>query len=120
MFELIWDLTRGPRWCRVAQAVLRALLPDLRITGYMVQMGSLHLDRAKFDANAIGDNPFFLPDASAAQGWEDYLTGIRKAQNSVGAAVEVLIRGCPPGIGAPVSAWRAWRSRTSGCSSQCS
>lgn len=22
MFELIWDLTRGPRWCRVAQAVL--------------------------------------------------------------------------------------------------
>lgn len=22
MFELIWDLTRGPRWLRVAQVVL--------------------------------------------------------------------------------------------------
>ena len=46
----------------VAQAVLRDLAPDLRITGYMVQMGDLHLDRARFDAGAIGDNPFFLPD----------------------------------------------------------
>ena len=55
-----------------------------------------------FPEAAIAGNPFFLPDASAAQGWEDYLTGIRKAQNSVGAAVEVLIRGCPPGLGAPV------------------
>ncbi len=29
----------------VAQAVLRDLVPGLRITGYMVQMGTLHLDR---------------------------------------------------------------------------
>lgn len=88
----------------VAQAVLRDLLPDLRITGYMVQMGTLHLDRAKFDANAIGDNPFFLPDASAVDQWSDYLDGIRKAQDSVGAAIEVLVEGCPPGLGAPVYA----------------
>lgn len=86
----------------VAQAVLRDLVPGLQITGYMVQMGSLHLDRSRFDAAEIGNNPFFLPDAGAVPAWEDYLNTIRKDQNSVGAAVEVLIQGCPPGLGAPV------------------
>jgi len=88
----------------VAQAVLRDLVPGLRITGYMVQMGDLHLDRTNFDAAEIGRNPFFLPDAGAVPAWEDYLNAIRKAQDSVGAAVEVLIRGCPAGLGAPVYA----------------
>ena len=86
----------------VAQAVLRDLAPDLAIIGYMVQMGEMRLNRANFDESAIRENPFFLPDASAVQAWEDYLTGIRKAQNSVGAAVEVLVRRCPIGLGAPV------------------
>lgn len=88
----------------VAHAVLRDLLPDLAITGYMVQMGALHLDRARFDSSAIDDNPFFLPDALAVGEWSDYLDGIRKSQNSVGAAIEVLIENCPPGLGAPVYA----------------
>ncbi|MCT4331424.1 chorismate synthase [Paracoccus sp. YLB-12] len=88
----------------VAQAVLAHLLPDLKIIGYMVQMGDMHLDRAKFDARAIPENPFFLPDATAADAWSDYLDGIRKDQNSVGAAIEVLVEGCPPGLGAPVYA----------------
>ena len=88
----------------VAQAVLAQLAPGLTILGYMVQMGEMRLDPARFDESAIRENPFFLPDGSAAQAWEDYLTGIRKAQNSVGAAVEVVIRGCPPGLGAPVYA----------------
>ncbi|WBU57242.1 chorismate synthase [Paracoccus sediminicola] len=86
----------------VAQAVLRELVPQLSVIGYMVQMGDLRLDRSSFDESAIRQNPFFLPDAAAAVEWEDYLTGIRKAQNSVGAAIEVLVRGCPPGLGAPV------------------
>ncbi|RJL19302.1 chorismate synthase [Paracoccus siganidrum] len=88
----------------VAQAALRHLLPDLKITGYMVQMGALHLDRANFDSSAISENPFFLPDPGAVQAWSDYLDGIRKDQNSVGAAIELLIEGCPPGLGAPVYA----------------
>ncbi len=86
----------------VAQAVLRELLPDLRITGYMIQMGALHLNREQFDATQILENPFFLPDATAVPAWEEYLSGIRKEQDSVGAAIEVLISGCPPGLGAPI------------------
>ncbi|SIS52124.1 chorismate synthase [Paracoccus saliphilus] len=88
----------------IAQAVLAHLLPDLRITGYMVQMGEMRLNRGNFDPDVIPDNPFFLPDASAVTKWSDYLDGVRKDQNSVGAAVEILIEGCPPGLGAPVYA----------------
>lgn len=88
----------------VAQAVLRELVPELQITGYMVQMGSLHLDRSRFDADQILKNPFFLPDASAVADWENYLSDIRKSQNSVGAAIEVLVKNCPPGLGAPIYA----------------
>ncbi|UXU74013.1 MULTISPECIES: chorismate synthase [unclassified Paracoccus (in: a-proteobacteria)] len=88
----------------IAQAVLGELLPDLRITAYMIQMGELHLDRARFDPQQIDQNPFFLPDASAVPEWETYLDGIRKAQDSVGAAIEVVIHGCPPGLGAPIYA----------------
>ena len=65
---------------------------------------ALHLDRACFDARAIDDNPFFLPDSTAVAAWSDYLDGVRKDQNSVGAAIEVLVEGCPPGLGAPVYA----------------
>ncbi|MBZ4024086.1 chorismate synthase [Rhodobacter sp. TJ_12] len=88
----------------VAQAVLKALVPELTITGYMVQMGEKHLDRAKFDAGEILNNPFFLPDAGAVEEWTEYLSALRKAQNSVGAAVEVVATGCPAGLGAPIYA----------------
>ena len=88
----------------VAQAVLRDLLPDLRITGYMVQIGACQIDRSRFDADQITQNDFFCPDAQVVPEWTDYLNRIRKEQNSVGAVVEVTISGAPAGLGAPVYA----------------
>jgi len=86
----------------VALAVLRHLVPALRITAYMVQLGERHIDRARFDAAEIDRNPFFCPDPGVVAEWEDYLDAIRKDRDSVGAAVEVVVTGCPPGLGAPV------------------
>ncbi|WP_133485136.1 chorismate synthase [Aliiroseovarius marinus] len=89
----------------VAREALKALVPGLEIKGYMTQMGEKHLDRSKFDWDAIDNNPFWLPDASAVQEWEDYLQFLRVKENdSVGAAVEVVVRGAPAGLGAPVYA----------------
>lgn len=88
----------------VAQAVLRDLLPDLRISGYMVRMGACQIDRSRFDAGQITRNDFFCPDAQAVPEWTDYLNRIRKDQNSVGAVVEVTISGAPAGLGAPIYA----------------
>jgi len=86
----------------VARAALAALLPGLSITGYMVGMGENEIDRARFDWDEIGRNPFWCPDATAAKDWEGYLDGLRKSGSSVGATIEVTVRGCPPGLGAPV------------------
>ncbi len=88
----------------VARAVLRALVPDMRITGYMVQMGPHKIDRTSMDMAEIERNPFWVPDAGAAQQWAGYLDGIRKAGSSVGAVCEVVISGAPAGLGAPVYA----------------
>jgi len=86
----------------VARAALAALVPGLSITGYMVQMGDDAIDRAAFDADQIGENPFWAPDATAAARWAEKLDALRKAGNSVGAIVEVTATGVPPGLGAPV------------------
>ena len=86
----------------VAREVLRALLPGLTITGYMVRMGAKAIDRARFDAAEIERNPFWVPDAVAAEDWASYLEGLRKDGNSVGAVIEVVASGVPAGLGAPV------------------
>ncbi|MGQ0611685.1 MAG: chorismate synthase [Paracoccaceae bacterium] len=86
----------------VARVALAALVPGLRILGYMVQMGPHAIDRARFDAAAIEGNPFWCPDPVAAADWAAHLDQIRLAQDSVGAVVEVTATGVPAGLGAPL------------------
>src|SRR5690606_31860943 len=86
----------------VALAALAALVPGLEVTGYMVAMGDRAIDRARFDRDEIGRNPFWSPDAEAVAVWAEYLDGLRKSGDGVGAVIEVVVRGCPPGLGAPV------------------
>lgn len=88
----------------VARAALAQLVPGLDVTGYMVAMGEKAIDRARFDRGEIARNPFWVPDAVAAAEWAEYLDGLRKAGNSVGAVIEVTARGVPAGLGAPVYA----------------
>ena len=86
----------------VARAALAALVPGLTITGYMVAMGPHGIDRARFDADEIARNPFWCPDAAAAEAWAGYLDELRKSGDSVGAIIEVVAEGVPAGLGAPI------------------
>lgn len=88
----------------IARAALDTLAPGLKITGYMVQMGPHGIDRGNFDWNQIEQNPFWTPDAMAAETWAPYLDELRKSGDSVGAIIEVTARGVPAGLGAPVYA----------------
>ncbi|WP_372886618.1 chorismate synthase [Shimia sp.] len=87
----------------IAREAIKALVPGIEIKGYMVGMGELEIDRATFDWQAIDQNDFWIPQGpEVAQQWEDYLQAIRKAKDSVGGTVEVVARGVPAGLGAPV------------------
>jgi len=86
----------------IARAVLADMAPGMKIRGAMVQMGDRRIDRAAWDWEEVARNPFWTPDAQAAADWADYLDGLRKAGDSVGAVIEVVASGVPAGLGAPV------------------
>jgi chorismate synthase len=86
-----------------AGAIARKLLgAGVRIRGALVQMGPHGVDRACWDWDETQRNPFFAPDAAAAERWAEYLDGVRKAGSSAGGVVEVVATGVPVGLGAPV------------------
>ena len=86
----------------VAREAIKTLAPGVEIKGAMVQMGPHKIDRDAWDWQEIDRNPFWTPDAKAAADWADYLDGLRKSGNSVGAVIEVVARGVPAGLGAPI------------------
>src|ERR1700739_2671764 len=90
--------------CRVAAgAVARKILgPGIAIRGALIQIGPHAIDRGAWDWRAIGENPFWCPDAATALRWADYLDGVRKAGSSAGAVIEIVVSGVPAGLGAPV------------------
>jgi chorismate synthase len=87
-----------------AGAIARKVVPGLTVRAALVQMGPHTIDRARWDWDEIGKNPFFCPDAKQAKFFEDYLDGVRKSGSSVGAVIEVVAEGVPAGLGAPVYA----------------
>ena len=87
-----------------AGAVARRVLGGVTIRGALVQMGAHAIDRSRWDWAATGANPFFCPDPVAAAAWEEELAAVRKRGSSIGAVIEVVAEGVPPGLGAPVYA----------------
>ena len=87
-----------------AGGVARLVIPEVRIQAYLVELGGDAIDRAAFDAGQILANPFFCPDAAAAARWETIVDDARKSGSSVGAVVECVAEGVPPGWGAPIYA----------------
>lgn len=86
-----------------AGAVARRVLgEEITIRAAVIQIGKHSIDRAKWDWAHCEANPFWCPDADAAQRWEALLDGARKDGNSLGAIVEVEASGVPAGWGAPI------------------
>jgi chorismate synthase len=72
------------------------------IRGALVQIGAEPIDRRRWDWAEVERNPFFSPDVGIVERWSKLLDGLRKAGSSAGAIVEVIARGMPAGLGAPI------------------
>lgn len=72
----------------------------IRIRGYLAQLGPIRID--KVDWEQVNQNPFFCPDAERVPELEAYMDALRKEGNSIGARVNVVAEGVPPGLGEPV------------------
>ncbi len=87
-----------------AGAVARLVIPEVAIIAYVSAIGGDAIDPARFDVAEIERNPFFCPDADAAARWEAQIDAARLAGSSLGAVVECVASGVPPGWGAPLYA----------------
>ena len=88
---------------RVAAGVVaKAWLAErgIVVRGYLAQLGEIV--PAGFDWAAVEDNPFFWPDAQQVPALEKYMDALRKSGDSVGARVNVVAEGVPPGWGEPI------------------
>ena len=86
-----------------AGAIARKVLGSgVTIRGALVAMGGDGISRDAWDWDETQRNPFFSPDAAAAARWEQRLAAARKAGSSLGAVIEVVAEGVPPGLGAPI------------------
>ena len=72
----------------------------VRIRGYLAQLGPLQL--AATDLDAVDANPFFCAEPARVPELEAYMDALRKQGDSVGARVNVIATGVPPGWGEPV------------------
>ena len=86
----------------IARKVLADIAPDIQINGYLVRIGKMEIDRKNFSATTIEENDFWCPDKGTVPKWEKYIKELRKSGNSVGAMIEIIAKGVPAGLGAPL------------------
>jgi chorismate synthase len=70
------------------------------IRGYLAQLGPIKIE--KLDWDEVDNNPFFCPDVDRVAEMEAYMDELRKEGNSIGARINVVATGVPPGLGEPV------------------
>ena len=86
-----------------AGAIARKWLRErhgIEIRGWMSQLGPIEISFV--DEAEIDRNPFFAPNAVQVPELEAYMDALRKSGDSIGARIDVVARGVPPGWGEPV------------------
>lgn len=88
---------------RVAAGAIAKKILDrerIRVIAYTKELGGIAA-RSFSPAEADG-NPLCCPDAEAAGKMERKIERARKSGDSLGGVVEIVVSGCPAGLGAPV------------------
>jgi chorismate synthase len=82
----------------VAKKVLKREKMD--ILAYTLELGGIRAE--KMDYAEIENNALFCPDRDAAIKMEEKIQQTRLRGDTLGGIVEILVRGCPSGLGEPV------------------
>ena len=85
-----------------AGAVARKILEKekIEILAYTIELGGIRIE--KVDYKEVGRNGLCCPDRRAAAAMERKIEVAKARGDTLGGIVEVLVRGCPPGLGDPV------------------
>jgi chorismate synthase len=86
-----------------AGSIARKYLAEVfgvRIRGYLAQLGSIRL--AAEDLGAVDDNPFFCAEPARVPELEACIDALRREGDSVGARINLIATGLPPGWGEPI------------------
>jgi chorismate synthase len=89
----------------VAQKII--LRHGMEVVAYTTALGGVVIDPKTYRATTVSDediatNRLLCPDATAARVMEEKLEEAKRSGDSLGGIVEILVRGCPPGLGEPV------------------
>lgn len=85
-----------------AGAVAKKILKEkgIGIISYTKELGGIGIE--SIDYNEIEKNSLRCPDPKALSQMEKKIEYARSRGDTLGGVVEILIRGCPPGLGEPV------------------
>ncbi len=83
----------------IAKKYLKERL-DVQVRGYLAQLGPIKAQKLLWEE--VGNNPFFCPDPDKVPEMEAYMDALRKEGDSIGARINVVATGVPPGLGEPI------------------
>ena len=72
------------------------------ITGALVQIGNHKINYNNWNYNFIPKNNFWSPDKKIVKTWEKEINIARKSGSSLGAIIEIRVKGLPAGLGEPI------------------
>lgn len=72
----------------------------VQVRGCLTQLGPIACEIKDWDA--VETNAFFCPDPSKVPALEEFMTALRRDEDSIGAKLTVVADGLPPGWGEPV------------------
>lgn len=72
---------------------------DIQVLAYTRALGGVHITQC--DLSQISENPYFAPDAKAAEAMAKRVKEVREKGDTLGGIVEIRAQ-CPAGLGEPV------------------
>jgi chorismate synthase len=89
----------------VAEKVIA--MAGMEVVAYTKSIGGIEMNSSAPGAGEdfkkkVRENALYCPDHTAARAMEERLADVRRAGDTLGGVVEIIVKGCPAGLGEPV------------------